>query len=73
MVVFFALTANATKYRAYRVMANVEVSLTCWELEDPNDLVVWITPSETIIGPNYQGEDNKYKIDMDGSLIVNVR
>ena len=64
--------SHATHYRAFRVDANVQVHLTCWELTDANHLVLWMTPAEDIIGPDYQSESNKYTIDFDGSLIVNV-
>lgn len=72
VLVLLVVATNATKYRAFRIMANEEVTLPCWELENPNDLIVWITPQEKIIGINYQDDSNKYKINMEGALIVNV-
>lgn len=64
--------SHATNYRAFRVDANVQVNLTCWELSDASHLVIWMTPQEDIIGADYQGESNKYDISFDGSLVVNV-
>lgn len=76
LVVFLTLTlaerCSAVKYRALRVDANVQVTLPCWELSNPEELIVWITPSENIIGPDYYDNMNKYSVDSEGSLIVNV-
>lgn len=63
--------SHATNYRAFRVDANVQVNLTCWELTDASHLVIWMTPKEDIIGPDYQDKSNKYSINFDGSLVVN--
>lgn len=67
-----SLECQAVKYRAFRVGANKQVTLPCWELLDGNDLLIWIAPSGDIVGPDSHFESRKYAVDFDGSLIVNV-
>lgn len=64
---------QATSYRPFRVDANVEIALPCWELLDASHLVIWITPKEDVVGPNNTDYGGKYFIDDNSSLVVNVR
>ena len=68
-----AANENVTSYRPFRIDANEEIALPCWELLDASHLVIWITPTETVIGPYDQGNWGKYVINDVGSLVVNVR
>lgn len=64
---------QAVKYRAFRVGANTQVTLPCWELFDANELLIWITPSQKIIGPDSWFDSGKYAVEPEtGSLIVSV-
>lgn len=63
---------NTVFYRPLRVYANEEVALPCWELIDASHLIIWITPAEVVIGPDYHDVSGKYTIDLEGSLVVNV-
>lgn len=62
---------NTVFYRPLRVYANEEVALPCWELIDASHLIIWITPAEVVIGPDYHDVSGKYTIDLEGSLVVN--
>ncbi len=77
MTALLAISSNswchATSYRPFRVDANVEIALPCWELFDASHLVIWITPGEEVVGPNDPKNWGKYSIGDSGSLIVNVR
>jgi hypothetical protein len=68
-----ASNENVTLYRPFRIDANEEIALPCWELLDASHLVIWITPAEVVIGPNDENNWGKYAVDNAGSLVVNVR
>lgn len=68
-----AANENVASYRPFRIDANEEIALPCWELLDASHLVIWITPAGAVIGPNDQDSWGKYAIDDAGSLVVNVR
>lgn len=59
-------------YRPFRVYANIETVLPCWELVNISQLILWITPTEVVVGPGYHDASSKYSIDFEGSLVVNV-
>ncbi|EFX74332.1 hypothetical protein DAPPUDRAFT_307321 [Daphnia pulex] len=75
MTALLAISLNswcqATSYRPFRVDANVEIALPCWELLDASHLVIWITPGEDVVGPNDTDYGGKYSIGDSGSLVVN--
>jgi len=68
--VLSAIGESSAAYRPVRVKGNETAELPCWELVASDQLHLWLTPDDFIIGPNIPNQSAKYQLSAQGSLIV---